>query len=144
LTSALEEKGSSPVRQARFFDLHPTHNPHRWFLPVSNGVCAGHGENLFLFGGVALAAAVTALECTLSRSVVFAAAQYVSYAKPGSVLDLDVWTAAAGRHTTQARVTGHVHDQELLTVSAALGDRPGGELQQGSRPRTHRRRTPVG
>jgi acyl-CoA thioesterase len=113
-----------------FFDLHATHNPHRWFLPVSRGLCAGHGETVFLFGGVALAAAVSALEKTFSRSVVWATAQYVSYAEPGSVLDLDVWTAASGRFTTQARVTGHVGDREILTVNAALGDRPGAEFQQ--------------
>ena len=42
------------VGQAGLFDLRPTHNPRRWFLPVSNGVCAGRGDSLFLFGGVAL------------------------------------------------------------------------------------------
>jgi acyl-CoA thioesterase len=39
------------------------------------------------------------------------------------VLDLDVIVPVAGKHTTQARAVGHVGDQEILTVNAALGNR---------------------
>jgi acyl-CoA thioesterase len=54
---------------------------------------------------------------------VWATAQYLSYARPPSVLDVDVTIAVPGRHTTQARAVGLVGDTEILTVNAALGHR---------------------
>jgi len=103
-----------------FLGLKATHNPHRWYLPVERKLCVRQG---FLFGGCGLAAAVTALEATTARSLVWATAQYLSYARTPSVLDLDVIVPVAGRHTTQARAIGHVGDQEIFTVNAALGSR---------------------
>jgi acyl-CoA thioesterase II len=108
----------------RFFDLRSTHNPHRWFLPVTRDLCVGPPGNTFLFGGVGLAAAIAALEETSGRPLVWATAQYLSYARPGSVVDLDVRIPVSGKHNTQARLSGHVGDQEILTVNAALGSRP--------------------
>ena len=108
----------------RFFDLRATHNPNRWFLPVTPGLCVGPPGNIFLFGGVGLAAAVAALEETSGRPLIWATAQYLSYARPSSVIDLDVRIPAAGKYNTQARVVGQVADQEIFTVNAALGLRP--------------------
>ncbi len=107
-----------------FFDLRPTHNPHRWFMPLTQAVCVGPPDAMFMFGGVGLASAVAALERTTGRPLVWATAQYLSYARPPSVVDLDVWTPAVGKYNTQARVTGHVGDREIFTVNAALGSRP--------------------
>jgi acyl-CoA thioesterase-2 len=107
-----------------FFDLRATHNPHRWFMPLSPAVCVGRADNLFMFGGVGLASAIGAMERTCGRPVIWATAQYLSYARPPSVVDLDVWTPAVGKHITQARVIGHVGDKEIFTVNAALGARP--------------------
>jgi len=107
--------------QARtWLGLEPTHNPYRWILPITQGICTGHR---FLFGGCGLGAALAALEGTTGRPVVWATAQYLSYAPAGQVLDLDVVVAVEGRKTTQARVTGHVGGTEILTVNAALGGR---------------------
>lgn len=103
-----------------FLGLEPTHNPFRFHLPVRPGLSTWHG---FLFGGAGLGAAVEALETATGRPVVWAAAQYLSYARTGSVVDLDVKVAVSGHNITQARVTGHVADQEILTVNAALGSR---------------------
>lgn len=100
--------------------LEPTHNPVRWVLPVTPGIST---PGPFLFGGCALGAAIAALEETSGRPVVWATAQYLSYAHPPSVLDIDVTLAAQGRSITQARVVGHVADNEVLTVNAALGSR---------------------
>lgn len=83
-----------------------------------------------MFGGVGMAAAISALEQTCARPVIWATAQYLSYARPPSVVDLDVWIAAQGRNTTQARVAAHVGDKEILTVNAALGERAGGASGQ--------------
>lgn len=108
----------------QFFDLRPTHNPHRWHMPLTNAVCVGPPGSMFMFGGVGLASAVAAMEGTCKRPVVWATAQYLSYAKPPSVVDLDVWTPVEGKYNTQARVIGHVDDREIFTVNAALGERP--------------------
>jgi acyl-CoA thioesterase II len=104
----------------KWLGLEPTHNPVRWVLPVTPAISA---PAPFLFGGCALGAAIAAMEHTSQRPVIWATAQYLSYARPPSVLDIDVTLAASGRHVTQARVVGHVADAEILTVNAALGTR---------------------
>lgn len=104
-----------------FLGLEGTHNPYRWVLPVQPGVSTPEG---FLFGGCGLGAAIAALEATTGRPVVWATCQYLSYARPPEVLDLDVTVAVSGHQTTQARATGHVADREVFTVNAALGRRP--------------------
>jgi acyl-CoA thioesterase-2 len=107
-----------------FFDLRATHNPHRWFLPLSENLCVGPKGNTFMFGGVGMGAAIAALERTCGRPVIWATAQYLSYARPPSVVDLDVRAPVHGHHISQARVVGHVGDKEIFTVNAALGARP--------------------
>jgi acyl-CoA thioesterase II len=115
-----------------FLGMEPTHNPFRFHLPVKQGLATGSG---FLFGGAGLGAAVEALETVSQRPVVWATCQYLSYALVGSVVDLDVKIAVNGHNVTQARVTGHVADQEIFTVNAAMGlrDMPG-EGQFAVRP----------
>lgn len=108
-----------------FFDLRATHNPHRWYLPVTIDLCAGQPERRFLFGGVGLAAAISAMEQTCKRPVIWATAHYLSFARPGSVVDLDVWVAVEGSQTSQATVLAHVDDNKIISVSAALGARDG-------------------
>jgi acyl-CoA thioesterase II len=100
--------------------LEATHNPMRWVLPVTPGIST---PGPFLFGGCALGASIAALEASSGRPVVWATAQYLSYATPPSVMDVDVTLAAVGRSITQGRVVGHVGDTEILTVNAALGHR---------------------
>jgi acyl-CoA thioesterase-2 len=110
--------------------LQPTHNPMRWYLPVVPGISTGAG---FLFGGSGLGAAIAAMQGSTGRPVVWATAQYLSYARPGSVMDIDVTVAVEGRQTTQARAVGMVAGTEILTVNAALGERPldmGGQWAQ--------------
>jgi len=63
------------------------------------------------------------MEGTSGRKAVWATAQYLSYAKPGEVMDIDVTLAVHGHQITQARAVCHVGDREILTVNAALGDR---------------------
>lgn len=109
---------------SRFFDLRPSHNPHRWSLPLTAPICVGPPDQMFMYGGVGLAAAVSALEQTCGRPLIWATAQYLSFARPPSILDLDVRIYYKGRHTTQARVAGHVGESEIITINAALGSRP--------------------
>jgi acyl-CoA thioesterase-2 len=112
-----------------FFDLRATHNPHRWHMPLTEGVCVGPPGDMFMFGGIGLASAIGAMERTTGRPLIWATAQYLSYARPPSVVDLDVWVPASGKYNSQARVIGHVGDKEIFTVTGALGARPS-ELSQ--------------
>ena len=104
-----------------FLGLRQSHNPYRWSMEVVPGLCT---TGSFLFGGCGLGAALSALEGTSGRSTVWATAQYLSYAKPGEVVDIDVTLAVEGHQMTQARAVCHVGNREILTVNAALGHRP--------------------
>jgi acyl-CoA thioesterase len=110
-----------------FLGLTQSHNQFRWMMPVTRQVCSGAG---FLFGGSGLGAAISALEGTSGRSLVWATGQYLSFAAPGEVLDVDVTIAVEGHQITQARAVGHVGNREILTVNAALGERPGWQAAQ--------------
>lgn len=105
-----------------FLGLEQTHNPFQWTLPVERHLCT---SGAFLFGGCGLAAAISALEGTSGRPLVWATGQYLSFARPGEVLDIDVTIAVDGHQTTQARAVGRVGNREIITVNAALGERPG-------------------
>ena len=111
----------APVDPADYLGLTPTGNRLRWRLPVVESLTTAQGS---LYGGVALGAAATALERLTGQPLVWATAQYLAYAEPPAILDLDLIVAASGKHTTQARVVGSVDGIEIFTVNAALGDRP--------------------
>lgn len=111
-------------------DLSPTADPNRFTLGVTPQVCVGHPDHQFLFGGAAMGAAIAAVEAATGRPTVWATAQYLSFARPPARLDLDV--PVAGRYSSQARVTGHVGETEILTVNAAPGSRPDAVTAQWS------------
>jgi acyl-CoA thioesterase II len=109
------------VDAVSWLGLEATDDPLRFRLPVAPRLSTGGG---FLFGGAGLAAATAALEVATGRPLVWASAQYLSYARPPSVLDIEVDLAVTGRQISQARATGRVDDVEIFTVNAALGRRP--------------------
>src|ERR1700744_727250 len=98
-----------------FLGLQPTHNPHRWYLPVVSGIATG---GRFMFGGCGLGAAIGAMERGLDREVVWGTDQDLPYAMVDEVVDVDVTIASNGHFTSQARVVAHVGDREILTVNA--------------------------
>ncbi len=104
-----------------FLGLKSSHNPFRWHLEVVPHISTSVN---FLFGGCGLAAAISAMEATTERNLIWATAQYLSYARPGEVMDIDVTVSVSGHQMTQARAVCHVGEREILTVNAALGDRP--------------------
>ncbi|MHB8671565.1 MAG: acyl-CoA thioesterase [Acidimicrobiales bacterium] len=104
-----------------FLGLQATEDRSRWRLPVTPEVSSGLGA---LFGGCGLAAALEAMERVTGRPTIWATAQYLSYTRPPSVLELEVVTPVSGHQVTQARTVGRVGDAEILTVNAALGHRP--------------------
>jgi acyl-CoA thioesterase II len=103
-----------------FLGLESDGTPTGFRLPVVPGITAGGG---FLFGGCGLAAAIVALEEITGRPAIWATSQYLSYARPGSVVEYEVTIGAEGRSVTQARAVGRCEGTEILTVNAALGHR---------------------
>ena len=101
--------------------LEPTADPHQWRLPLQRSLMTAGG---FLYGGAGLAAAVTALEATTGRPLVWATAQYLSFARLPGALDLQLTISVSGRNTTQARCVATKDGQEILVALATLGSRP--------------------
>ncbi len=115
--------------------LEPGQTPLHWHLPVTPRLCVGHPDNQFMFGGAGLAAGLAAIEAATGRPTVWAAAQYLSYARPGTQLDLEVIVPVSGKYTSQARLVARADGVEILTVNAALGARPGApEAQWAAMP----------
>ena len=108
------------VETLEFYGLVPTEDPRRWRLPVVRGLCSGMGG---LFGGAALGASIEALERVTERPLVWATAQYLAFARPPDVVELEVCEVARGHRSSQARVLARVDRQEIFTVVAALGRR---------------------
>jgi acyl-CoA thioesterase-2 len=106
-----------------FYGLEPIEPTtlRRWRMPIVRGLISGTGA---LFGGCGLGACIEVAEQLSGRSLVWATAQYLTFARPPSVLELDGLEVVRGHQISQVRVLAHVGDQEILTVLAALGDRP--------------------
>ncbi len=103
-----------------FYGLMPTEDPRHWRLPVVDELCSGLGA---LFGGCGLGACVEALERVTGRPLVWATGQYLSFARPPTVLDIRVTEVVRGHQVSQARAVAAAGDDEILTVNAALGRR---------------------
>lgn len=103
-----------------FYGLTATDDPRRWHFEVVPSLCSGLGA---LFGGCGLGACIEALEQVTDRPLVWATGQYLSYARPGAVITIDVNEVVRGHQISQARAIAHVDGDEILTVNAALGKR---------------------
>jgi acyl-CoA thioesterase len=104
-----------------FFGLERTGERGRWTMPIVRGLTSGTGA---LFGGCGLGACIEVAEQLSGRPLVWATAQYLTFARPPSVLELDALEVVRGHQISQVRVLAHVGEHEILTVLAALGHRP--------------------
>jgi acyl-CoA thioesterase len=103
-----------------FYGLERTGDPWRWRLPVVRGLASGFGT---LFGGCALGAAIEVLERSTGRPLVWATAQFLDFASPPDVVDLEVNKIVRGNQVSQGRVLARVDGREIFTVLGALGAR---------------------
>lgn len=76
-----------------------------------------------LQGGAGLGAAVAAMEATTGRPIVWATAQYLTFATGSDPIDIRVSVEVAGHQTTQARCVVARDATEILTAHGALGRR---------------------
>ncbi len=111
-----------PYPDARtFLGIEPTDDPLRWLLPLRKEILTA-GQ--FLYGGAGLAAGIAALEATTGRPLVWATAQYFSFARMPGTLDITLDVVVTGTSTTQARCSIVQGDDEILDLLATLGKRP--------------------
>ena len=61
--------------------------PNRWRMEVVRALTSGTGA---LFGGCGLGASIEVMEELTGRPCIWATAQYLSFARPPAVLELDV------------------------------------------------------
>jgi acyl-CoA thioesterase len=108
-----------------FLGLAATGEAGRYQLPIHPGLCVGPAGNAFMFGGVGLGAAVAAAEHATGRPLVWASAQFLSYARAGDTLDLAVEVLNGGRNVSQLRVMATDAGKPIVSVNAALGAREG-------------------
>jgi len=104
-----------------FLGIEPTDDPLRWLLPLRKEILTA-GQ--FLYGGAGLAAGIAALEATTGRPLVWATAQYFSFARMPGTLDIRLDIVVTGRSTTQARCSIVQGDDEILDLLATMGKRP--------------------
>lgn len=109
----------------RFLGVESTDSPSRYRLPITPDVCVGPKGNVFMYGGVGLGAAIAAAERATARPAIWASAQFLSYARVGDMLDLDVEVLNAGRNVSQVRIVASRAGETVLAVNAALGAREG-------------------
>jgi acyl-CoA thioesterase len=104
-----------------FYGLEPTSDATKWRMEVVRNLTSGTGA---LFGGCGLGACIEVMEQVTGRPCIWATAQFLSYARPPSIVELDCYEVVRGHQISQARVIAHVGDTEILTVVGALGMRP--------------------
>ncbi len=103
-----------------FFGLEQ-HGELRWQFDVAPRLATA---GKFLFGGCGLGAAITALEASVGRRVVWASAQYLAFAGLGERCEAHIDIVTSGHYTTQARLTCRADGREIFFVVASLGERP--------------------
>ena len=106
-----------------FAAARPTEDSLRYVMDVTEPICARGADRYFLMGGVGFGACIDALEHATGLPLIFASAQFLSFATVGETVDLAVELPAQGRTMTQGRVVASVGDRDVLRVTAALGGR---------------------
>ena len=113
---------SAPMDTRTFLGLEPTHNRFRWKLPVTPGICTGWRASCSAGPGSARRSRRWRGRRAARRS----GRRRSTCPTPGPARSSTSTSTLAveGHQMTQARAVCHVADREILTVNAALGDRP--------------------
>jgi acyl-CoA thioesterase-2 len=117
-----------------FYLVEPGRSPFHHRLTVLERYTVAGPDNAFLFGGAALGACILAAERSIGRETVWASAQYLSYARLGTEVEIEILPVTSGRYTSQARAVARIDAEEIIGVSLSLGARPGFPERQFARP----------
>ena len=109
---------------SRFLDLAATRQPNLLRLFLTQEMCVGPADARHMFGGLGLAAGASAMERVCGKPLIWASAQFCSFAAFGEDLDLAVEVLSASRHITHACVVATANGRLAFRVSGALGARP--------------------
>ena len=113
-----------------FITLQGGADPNVFGVTIAPSLSVGPEGSRYMFGGVGLAAAVSAAERVSGRPAIWATAQYLRPMPSGSTLDLEVRSNTEGRHTSQLQIIGRHKNQEVISVVAATGARDAGKRGQ--------------
>lgn len=120
---AVENETSDPLCLSPFLTLYPTSDPLHWTAHAETHLCVGRPDRAFLFGGAAFAACIDVMERSLAKPITYASAQFVSFARPGEKIALEVRIVADGNNMSQAQVAAYADDRLFIAVQGALGTR---------------------
>jgi acyl-CoA thioesterase len=118
-------------RRAPLLALRAGEGDARFTAGVPEPLCVGPPGRQFLFGGIALAAAIEAMERRTGLPAIFASLQFIAQTRPGDRLRFDVVLAADGRSVRQCGVTGWCGEALFVQGHGACGRRDAAVLHQG-------------
>ena len=98
-------------------------DPQRYEFKALREGCVGPPDRQFFMGGVAMAAAIEALETHLERPLLWATMQFVSHGMLDDEISIQIEPASGGRNIKQVAASISTEDRKLQNVMAALGSR---------------------
>lgn len=102
------------------------HGVGRWSFELTNELTRHDGK---LFGGTGIAAMVATMETETERAALWTTVQYAGSADLGERVDCAVEVLAAGRRTSQVRMTATVGDRIVLAALGATGEPRTGPIE---------------
>ena len=94
------------------------HGEGRWSFELTPPLSRMDGK---LYGGTGIAVAVATMEAETTREALWTTVQFAGTADPGARIDCQVDVLAAGRRTSQLRLTATVGDHLVLVALGATG-----------------------
>lgn len=94
------------------------HDEGRWSFELTSPLTRHDGK---LYGGTGIAALVATMEAETARDPLWATVQYAGSADLGETIDVHVEVLAAGRRTSQVRMTATVGDRIVLAGLGSTG-----------------------
>lgn len=128
----MDEDGREAVGDAGAMSLHHDRSTaDAEFLGLRTGSVDGRFEftvdphlarfDQGLYGGAAVAVSLAAIERVTSRDAVWVTTQFVSMARLGAEIEVHVEVLAAGRRTSQVRITAQGDDGVVFAALGAAG-----------------------
>lgn len=121
------------VSASALLDLAVAPDSGAFMATVPPHLCVGRSDRPFLFGGVAFAACIEAMERAAQSPAIFASAQFIAAARAGDDLRIEPEIVADGRSVRQCRVTALCGDRPFLQVYGACGGQDAAAVAQGPR-----------